>query len=219
MALVLVPTSRGCRVFSNRADEKVELSGRRIGATAPDTGGALIAIIEGNEIWRRSASAEWSLVAISEIALEAIASVRGEIFVGSTEGALMFSVTSSNEVERLTGFDNVAGRNQWVGNGPPLQVRSLAATADGQAIMAAVHVGGIPRSTDGGKTWNPTVPMNYDVHEVRAHASSQMIAAAAAVGLCVSHDAGLSWKVIAHGLEVTNSLAVAVLPDEVLFSI
>ena len=34
-------------------------------------------------------------------------------------------------------------------------------------VLAAVHVGGIPRSTDGGETWAPTVPIEYDVHEVR----------------------------------------------------
>ena len=75
------------------------------------------------------------------------------------------------------------------------------------------------RSTDGGKTWAPTIPIEFDVHEVRAHSSSPFVAAAAAVGLCVSIDDGRNWTVIADGLEVTNSLAVAVLPDEVLFSI
>jgi len=35
----------------------------------------------------------------------------------------------------------------------------------------------------------------------------------------VSKDDGRNWNVIADGLEVTDSLAVAVLPDEVLFSI
>ena len=116
------------------------------------------------------------------------------------------------------GFDNVPGRSEWFGNGPPLHVRAVTATADGSAIMAAVHVGGIPRSTDGGKT-GPTIPVEFDVHEVRAHPSSPIVAAAAAVGLCVSKDDGRNWNVIADGLELTDSLAVAVLPDEVLFSI
>jgi hypothetical protein len=59
----------------------------------------------------------------------------------------------------------------------------------------------------------------FDVHEVRTHPSLPIVAAAAAVGLCVSNDDGRNWRVIAEGLKLTNSLAVAVLPDHVLFSI
>jgi hypothetical protein len=72
----------------------------------------------------------------------------------------------SNEVEHLTGFDHVPGRSEWIAHGPPLHVRSVTATANGGAILAAVHVGGIPRSTDGGVNWAPTIPIEFDVHEV-----------------------------------------------------
>ncbi len=219
MASVLVATSTGCRVFSGDGDGKIEISDRPVWAMAPDIGGAFLAIVDGKDIWRRSANAEWLIVATSDITLASIAFVNGKIFAGSMAEAVMFGITPSNDVERLTGFDNVPGRSEWFGNGPPLHVRALTATADGDVILAAVHVGGIPRSTDGGKTWAPTIPVKFDVHEVRAHTSSPIVAAAAAVGLCVSHNGGRDWNVIADGLEVTNSLAVAVLPDEVLFSI
>jgi hypothetical protein len=73
---------------------------------------------------------------------------------------------------------------------------------------------------DRGETWRPTIPVNFDVHEVRAHPSrSNVVAAAAAVGLCLSSDGGRNWNLITQGLDLTNSLAVAVLEDEVLFSI
>ena len=219
MPLVLVATGAGCRVFSGDGGDTVELPDRFVWAIAHDIEGGCVAIVDGKEIWRRSASGEWSPVATAEVALASIASLNGKIFAGSMEGAVMVSVTSSNEVEHLIGFDNVPGRSAWFGNGPPLHVRSLTATADGGAILAAVHVGGIPRSTDGGKTWAPTIPIEFDVHEVRAHPSSPLVAAAAAVGLCVSKDDGQNWIVMADGLELTNSLAVAVLPEEVLFSI
>jgi len=219
MALVLVATSTGCRVFSGDGDGKVEIADRQVWALAPDIGGAVLAIVDGKEIWRRSANAEWSLLATADITLASIAAVNGKIFAGSMAEAVMASIAPSNEVERLTGFDNVPGRSEWFGNGPPLHIRALTATVDCDVIMAAVHVGGIPRSTDGGKTWAPTIPVKFDVHEVRAHPSSPIVAAAAAVGLCVSQDGGRNWSVITDGLEETNSLAVAVLPDEVLFSI
>jgi hypothetical protein len=64
------------------------------------------------------------------------------------------------------------------------------------------------------------MPVKFDVHEVRAHPSlSHVVAAAAAVGLCVSQDDGRNWSVLTEGLEKKYSLAVALLDDEVLFSI
>jgi hypothetical protein len=55
---------------------------------------------------------------------------------------------------------------------------------------------------------------------VRAHpALPNIVGAAAAVGLCVSHNGGHTWEIVSEGLELKYSLAVAVLHDEVLFSI
>jgi len=48
---------------------------------------------------------------------------------------------------------------------------------------------------------------------------TDIAAAATAVGLCVSQDGGRNWHVLSDGLELTDSLAVAVLHEEVLFSI
>jgi hypothetical protein len=226
MASIFVATSRGCQVFSSDGEGKLELPGHPVWAIAPDVGGACVAVVDGNQIWRRSAAAEWSLVATADITLVSIVSVNGTIFAGNgtmirggTSDAVLVRVMPNNEVERVTGLDNTPGRATWVGNGPPLHVRSLTATADGSAIMAAVHVGGIPRTADGGKTWSPTIPIQFDVHEVRSHPSSPLVAAATAVGLCVSSDGGRNWTVIKEGLPITNSLAVAVLDDEILFSI
>jgi hypothetical protein len=219
MALILVATSRGCRAFHDGV-ETVELPGRLIWAIAHDAGGACIAIVDGKEIWRRSAGALWTLAATADVPLASIVSVNGKIFAGAMGEAALFSIGPDNIVQREKGFDAVPGRSEWVGNGPPLHVRSLTATAGGDAILAAVHVGGIPRSSDGGKSWAPTIPIQYDVHEVRGHPSSPLVAAAAAVGLCVSRDAGRTWTVMADGLEAPHSsLAVAVLADEVIFSI
>jgi hypothetical protein len=73
--------------------------------------------------------------------------------------------------------------------GPPLGIRSLAANSNGSVLYANVHVGGIPRFLDGGRTWQPTIDIDSDVHEVCAHpADPNILAAASAVGLCISHD-------------------------------
>jgi hypothetical protein len=158
-------------------------------------------------------------VAKTAVDLDSIVVVDGKIFAALGEPA-MVRVSGSGEVERLRGFDSTPGRDQWMAQGPPLHIRALTATADGAALMAAVHVGGIPRSTDGGQTWAPTVPVDFDIHEVRAHPTlPKTVAAASAVGLCLSDDGGRNWNVISEGPWVPHSLAVAMLHDQVLVSI
>jgi hypothetical protein len=99
-------------------------------------------------------------------------------------------------------------------------VRSMTATCDERVLLANVHVGGIQRSTDLGATWEPTIDVDADVHEVRAHPSDpSVVMAAAAVGLCVSTDAGATWEISTDGLPMTYARAVAFLDGDVLLSI
>jgi len=225
MAVVLVATGAGCRVFGENGEAVPELPGRAVSFLAKEPGGSCLAIVDEDEIWRRDLSSAWSFVAQAQVPLQSLTSAAGVIFAGGLNEATMFRISAAGEVERLKSFDEAPGREGWFVGGPPLGVRSLAVTADGSAILAAVHVGGIPRSVDGGASWNPTIPVMFDVHEVSIRPSLPglvapgLVAAACAVGLCLSHDGGATWKLLAEGLDVTNSLAVAVLADEVLFSI
>jgi hypothetical protein len=217
---ILVATGSGCRVFTAAGESRMELTGRAVNALASEVGGTCLAVVEGQEIRRRSIGGEWAQVATTDIALESILSNGGIIYGGASAEAAMLSIPAGGEAKRLTGFDDVPGRREWFANGPPLHVRSLTATADGAAILAAVHVGGISRSSDQGQTWTPTIPIAFDVHEVCAHPSMpNLVAAAAAAGLCLSHDGGRNWNVLTEGLTLTNSLAMAVLEDTALFSI
>ena len=95
----------------------------------------------------------------------------------------------------------------------------MAANANGTVLLANVHVGGIPRSVDGGKTWEPTIDIHSDVHEVRGHpADPDLVAAASAAGLCISRDAGATWTVESDGLHATHCSAVAFSGDDILVS-
>ncbi len=220
MPEVLVATASGCRTFADSGEGELELAGRQVDAVTPEVGGGCLAIVEGREIWRRDSRRAWSRVATAGISLQSILSVGGVVFAGAMDEAAVLRIPVGGELERLRGFDHVPGRDQWFAGGPPLGVRALTATADAAAVLAAVHVGGIPRSLDAGKTWEPTLPIAFDVHEVRAHTSApNIVAAAAAVGLCISQDGGRTWRIRSEGPEVTNSLAVAVLHDQVLFSV
>jgi photosystem II stability/assembly factor-like uncharacterized protein len=72
---------------------------------------------------------------------------------------------------------------------------------------------------DGGRSWQPTIDINSDVHEVCAHhTDAQIVVAAAAVGLCISRDSGATWTVEREGLHAPHCSAVAISGDDVLFS-
>ena len=131
-------------------------------------------------------------------------------------------------LEPIDGFDNIAGRDAWFAGsaivngqrlGPPLGIRSVAANSSGSVLLANVHVGGIPRSMNGGRTWQPTIDINSDVHEVRAHpADPDIVVAVSAIGLCISRDAGATWAIERDGLHASYCSAVAFSGDDILVS-
>lgn len=147
------------------------------------------------------------------------------IYVG-TEDARVLRVGEDGALAQLRGFDAVDGRAAWYAGsaivdgrrmGPPLGIRSMSGTSDGATLLVNVHVGGIPRSTDGGVTWHPTIDIDADVHEVRVHPSRpDIVIAAAAVGLCSSRDGGATWRIEHEGLHARYCSAVAFVGDEVL---
>ncbi len=135
----------------------------------------------------------------------------GGILAG-TEGGHLLRLRA-NDLVRLAGFDDARGRDQWhtPWGGPP-EVRSLACTPD-NILLANVHVGGILRSEDAGRTWRPTVDIEADVHQVRSvWGRSDLVVAASGIGLLISADAGQTWRVHADGLEGSYCRAVAA-PD------
>ena len=67
--------------------------------------------------------------------------------------------------------------------------------------------------------WQPTIDVDSDVHEVRAHPHRpDVVMAAAAIGLCTSRDGGATWDVEREGLHAAYCSAVAFAGDDVLVS-
>jgi hypothetical protein len=131
------------------------------------------------------------------------------VLVGTADARLWAVHADASPV---TGFDAVAGRDRWHAVGSPRPyIRSVTSTAGDGAFLASVHVGGIPRSTNGGVSWFPTVGVDADVHEVRAHPGDpRLVMAAAAVGLLESGDGGATWEEPAtRGLHSTYLRALA----------
>jgi photosystem II stability/assembly factor-like uncharacterized protein len=154
--------------------------------------------------------------------------VRDTIYVGTDDAQILQMRPGSDVLDPIRAFDNVAGRDAWFAGsaivngqrlGPPLGIRSVAANSNGNILFVNVHVGGIPRSLDGGRTWHPTIEINTDVHEVRAHpADPAIIAAASAVGLCISRDAGETWTIEQRGLHAPHCSALAFSGDNIYVS-
>ena len=175
---------------------------------------------------RLAASGE--TVATSEFELSCCMTVRDAIYVGTDDARMLCLTREGGTLEPIDGFDKVAGRDAWFAGsaivngerlGPPLGIRSVAANSNGTVLYANVHVGGIPRSTDGGITWHPTIDINSDVHEVCAHPTDpDIVAAASAIGLCISRDAGATWTIVKKGLHAPHCSAVAFSGDEILVS-
>src|SRR5213594_2209769 len=98
-------------------------------------------------------------------------------------------------------FEAIDGRDAWYTPwGDPADVRSIAAALDG-TLHVNVHVGGVARSRDAGRSWAPTVDIESDVHQVLAHpARADVVLAAAAAGFGLSRDGGGAWQFITAGL-------------------
>jgi hypothetical protein len=204
-----------------------ELASRSVRSLTSDGRGGVLAVVDGNSLYRRSADGEWSLVVKSEFKFSCCVAAANSVFIG-TDDARLVRVDADGMQQILTGFDRVEGREKWYAGqaivddrvmGPPLGIRSMSATCDGAVLLANVHVGGVPRSTDLGSTWQPSIDVEADVHQVCAHPNRpDIVIAAAAVGLCVSRNGGQTWDIEQRGLHATHCSGVAFGRDDIYVS-
>lgn len=175
------------------------------------------ALIDGATIWH-ARDGEWKQVGT-------IDGPRATCLFPWTAGLLLGTVGAhllrfqGRTVEQVVSFETVQGRQQWYTpwGGPP-DTRSIAEDATGTTYVN-VHVGGIVRSSNGGRTWEPTIDIETDVHQVLStSAQPGWVFAASAQGLASSVDRGTSWKLRTDGLHATYQRAVAVCEDIVLVS-
>lgn len=218
--------SDGLFVFAGET-RRQELAGHSVRALASDQDGGALVIVDGHSLCRRTCEGAWSTIATSQLDLACLAVVGDVIYLG-TDDARVLRVSQNGQIDSLSGFETVPGRDTWYAGtalingqrvGPPLGVRSMTATSDGAVLLANVHVGGIPRSTDGGVTWQPTIDVDSDVHEVCAHpVHPRTVIAAAAIGLCISRDGCGTWTVEQEGLHALHCTAVAFSEKDILVS-
>jgi hypothetical protein len=197
-----------------RADDG-RLAEREVVALAV-AGDSLWALEDGTTVLRREPGGSWTEVA-SGSELTCLLPAEDGLLVGMEPARLLRLVGSS--LEPVPSFDETPGHQRWhtPWGGPPA-VRSMARDRAG-GLHVNVHVGGIPRSLDGGSTWHPTIEVDSDVHQVLAHpALADVLLAATAVGLARSDDGGDHWRFEREGMHADYCRAVAVAGGTVLVS-
>jgi hypothetical protein len=190
MPTILVATRDGLHTFDRGGSAgTVHHAGRSVTALGR-AGSGLWAIVEDVEVWHQ-VDAEWVHVADLEgVEGTCIVDVEGGPLVGTSE-ARLFRIVGDG-LEPIDAFDRAEGRSTWYTpwGGPPA-TRSISEWDDD--VYVNVHVGGILRTDDGGKTWTPTIDIEADVHQVTT--AEGLVLAACAGGLAVSTDRGETWAV------------------------
>ena len=139
---------------------------------------------------------------------QSMAAAGAQLVVGVEGAHLLVLDLEQGEATPLASFDEVAGRDGWenpAGRSPDL--RSLAVASDG-SWFANVHVGGLWRSRDEGRSWAAVIPPDDDVHEV-ATGSGGRVVVAAARGFGWSMSDGDTWTWSTDGLHAAYARAVA----------
>jgi hypothetical protein len=218
---ILVATREGLHRFDEQGGaEAVDHAGRPV-LSIGRARSALWAVIDGTEIWHApdaTIPGTWEHVvdlggAVAGLRATVIADTEAGVLVGTSEARLLRVPDGS--LEAIAGFDDVDGRSTWYTpwGGPP-DTRSMADWDDD--VYVNVHVGGILRTDDGGKSFTPTIDVDADVHQVAT--AEGLVLAACAGGLATSTDRGSTWDLRSDGLEARYSRAVTVCGDAVLVS-
>ena len=224
--MLLVGTVKGLYELDGDGGEARAVDGpvadRAVIALAVSARGERWALVDGTEVLRTGDGGAWRSVAgAGEFELTCLLPGERRLLVGAEEARLLElePLSTGDSLEPVASFEDVPGRASWYTpwGGPP-GVRSLARDRAGR-LHVNVHVGGIPRSSDGGASWQPTIDVDADVHQVLAHPLlPDLVLAATARGLARSDDGGDLWLSRADGLHALYSRAVAVSGETVLVS-
>ncbi len=204
-------------LFRLDGKEQREFTNRIVASLAVSDGTAW-AIVDGREVWRSEEGGRWQSVAeVRDRKATSILPAKSGVLVGTAEAHLL--KLGDGTLETVESFDRIEGREEWFTpwGGPPA-TRSLSEGPAG-TLFANIHVGGVVRSTDGGKIWRATMDIGADVHQVLAHPrDASLVFAASAIGLGISSDGGETWTFRRAGLHATYQRAVAVSGERVLVS-
>ena len=212
MTTLLVATAGGLHEMAEGGG-RVHLEGRDV----PAVHGLGWAVLEGTEVVHCE-HGRWATYGVLPKGTRAtcVEVAAHEVYLGTAGGGLLRR--DDEGFAEVPSFARAPGREGWYTpwGGPP-DTRSLAVADDG-TLLVNVHVGGILRSEDGGRSWAPTIDLHVDVHQVVAVPGASAVVAATGTGFAASGDGGRTWTVDDEGLHASYLRAVAVAGDAVLVS-
>lgn len=188
------------------------LADRPVTAVALD-GAVPYALVDRVELYRIDGDRAEPVARLADGRGSAMHVHRGSVWVGGESVGLWR--LNGIELAPVESFLTAPTRSDWSTpwGGPPA-VFSFASHRDD--LYISVHVGGIMRTSDQGRTWEATIDLHDDVHQVTVGADGTLWAATGYRGLASSTDRGRTWADHSQGLHGTYLLAVAATGDGVL---
>ncbi len=149
----------------------------------------------------------------------AVSPADGTVYAGTEPSRLFRSRDGGGSWEPLDALLELPSRPTW--SFPPRpwtsHVRWIAPSPhDGDLLLVGVELGGLMRSTDGGRTWDDHRPgAQPDVHCIAWHPTAEGCAyEAGGGGAAFSTDAGETWQAADDGRDRHYTWALAPDPDD-----
>lgn len=208
-----VGTSDGLHILGTPG-RSVDFEGRAVRAMARHAD-ARWALVDESEVWSHQQAGTWEQAAsLPDGGAQCLASDGRALWIGGASAQLWR--LEDGQLDANEAFEHAPTRDEWFTpwGGPPA-VRSIDGAPDG-TLYVNVHVGGVLRSDDGGASWQETIDLRSDVHQVIYHAQTGLLLAACGRGLARSDDRGANWQYETEGLHGTYLRAVAVAGEALL---
>jgi photosystem II stability/assembly factor-like uncharacterized protein len=175
--------------------------------------GGLRRTTDGGRTWVDSALPQPQVFSL------AVSAADGAVYAGTEPSALFRSDDRGSTWRELAGLLELPSRPTW--SFPPRpwtsHVRWIAPSPhDADIVLVGIELGGLMRSTDGGRTWADHRPgAQPDVHSLAWHPrAADRAYEAGGGGPAWSEDAGETWQAADEGLDRRYTWSVTADPDD-----